>query len=76
LLAKSAAQAVMRAALRDTVWQGWASRLSAAHGHWPDIDAVHRATHELAAVEGSPAWPALATLPPPVEPALDSRLRR
>jgi hypothetical protein len=32
---------------------------------------VHRATHELAAVQGSPAWPALATLPPPVQPALD-----
>lgn len=34
----------LRGAMRDAAWQGRANRLSKEHVHWPDIDAVHRAT--------------------------------
>jgi SagB-type dehydrogenase family enzyme len=52
-------------------WQGHANRLSADHVDWPDIDAIHRATHKAA----TPATTAVrqSSTKPPAAPAQPMR---
>lgn len=47
----------MRLALGKAHWYGQANRLSAGHENWPDIDAIHRATHKPPGREPTPLNP-------------------
>jgi SagB-type dehydrogenase family enzyme len=59
----------MMTALEQAQWHGHANQLSAGHVAWPDIDAIHRATHKPRTPE--PTAPDPQQRPSPDTPALD-----
>lgn len=57
---------------QGAAWHGRANRLSVSQVPWPDIDAIHRATHKPSGAVPPLSWEGEPfDLPPPPDPALD-----